>query len=73
MRLRAHAHPISRGFTGRRCLHSVKDGRWFALNNDNHSYVVDVQGGATADNTPVLSWKWNGGDNQIWRAEIVAP
>lgn len=52
---------------------SVKDGRWSALNTSNHSYVLDVKGGTTADNTPVLQWKWNGGDNQVWRAEMVEP
>jgi hypothetical protein len=48
---------------------SVKDGNWFALNNCNHSAVVDVDHGNTADNTFILSRTWNGGDNQVWRFE----
>jgi hypothetical protein len=48
---------------------SVKDGNWFALNNYNHQWVVDVDHSGTADNTKVISWEWNGGDNQIWRPE----
>lgn len=47
------------------------DGPWFALNNFNKKWVVDIKGGGNADKTPIISWDWNGGDNQIWRAETV--
>jgi hypothetical protein len=47
------------------------DDTWFALNNFNKQWVVDVKGATTADKTPCISWQWNGGDNQVWRAETV--
>lgn len=49
----------------------VKDGRWFALNNQYKTTVVDLAAGLTAHNTPIYFWPWNSGDNQVWRAEVV--
>jgi hypothetical protein len=46
-------------------------GHWFALNNHDKSYVVDVAESNTSRNARLLAFKWNGGDNQRWRAEIV--
>lgn len=43
------------------------DGCWFALNNYDHSRVVDVSGSLTNRGNPVVGYKWNGGDNQKWR------
>jgi hypothetical protein len=51
---------------------AVKDGNWFALNNLQRQSVLDLSGSITAENNPVISWQWNGGDNQIWRTEAVA-
>lgn len=42
---------------------------WFALNNNEHDKVVDVDHGRTDENTPVIGFPWNGGDNQKWRME----
>ncbi len=50
---------------------SVKDGNWFALNNNDHKWVLDAKGARNADKTPIITWEWNNGDNQIWRAEAV--
>jgi hypothetical protein len=33
--------------------------------------ALDVAGGHTADLTPIYWFHKNGGDNQIWRAEVV--
>lgn len=49
----------------------VKDGDWFALNNYARDRVVDVAASNTAADTDILCWRWNGGDNQVWRTEIV--
>jgi hypothetical protein len=46
-------------------------GCWFALNNQDRSRVLDVDHGRTDRYTHLLAFKWNGGDNQRWRAEIV--
>ncbi len=50
----------------------VKDGNWFALNQYDGNRVMDVRGSSTAAGTQILSYPWNGGDNQIWRTELVA-
>ena len=50
---------------------AVKDGNWFALNNAQHTHVVDIDHGSTASGTAVFSWRWNGGDNQVWRSEAA--
>jgi hypothetical protein len=47
------------------------DGCWFALNNPNRDRVVDIEGARTDERTPIIPWSWNGGANQIWRAEAV--
>lgn len=36
---------------------------------DTTALVVDVQGGGTADGTPVIQWDPNGGANQRWRLD----
>lgn len=45
---------------------------WFALNNHDHSFVADVDKSATSQGTSILAWGWNGGANQIWRAQVVS-
>ncbi|WP_271068724.1 hypothetical protein [Caulobacter sp. NIBR1757] len=45
---------------------------WFALNNSSHSQVADISGGDTTQDNDILSWSWNGGANQIWRAELFS-
>lgn len=50
----------------------VKDGNWFALNQYDGEKVMDVSGCSTAAGTPIIAFPWNGGDNQIWRTELVA-
>jgi|APAra7269097235_1048549.scaffolds.fasta_scaffold01420_12 hypothetical protein len=47
------------------------DGCWFALNNPDHDRVADIAGEHTDERTPIIPWSWNGGSNQIWRAEAV--
>lgn len=47
------------------------DGCWFALNNRDHGRVADVRGGSSDERTPIISFGWNGGDNQIWRAQAI--
>ncbi|HEY6816803.1 MAG TPA: hypothetical protein VI168_14795 [Croceibacterium sp.] len=47
-------------------------GPWFALNNYDHSRVADVKESATAEGSAVIAWGWNGGANQIWRAQIFS-
>lgn len=44
---------------------------WFALNNQARTRVADVAHGNTAHGSAVVSWPWNGGENQKWRAQIV--
>jgi hypothetical protein len=54
------------------CTVDMLDGGcWFALNNQDRSRVLDVSHGRTDKYTPLIPFKWNGGDNQRWRAEIV--
>jgi hypothetical protein len=48
------------------------NGCWFALNNFDHSYVADVKQSVTTEGNDVIPFHWNGGDNQIWRAQIVS-
>lgn len=50
---------------------AVEDGNWFALNNHNKTYVLDVAGLIQEPGTQILSWPWNGGVNQIWRTELL--
>jgi hypothetical protein len=52
-------------------IDAVKADPWFALYDWNHQWVVDVAASHTADKSRIVSWKWNGGDNQIWRMEPV--
>ena len=52
-------------------IEAVKADPWFALYNWNRQWVVDVAASHTDDKSRVVSWKWNGGDNQIWRMEPV--
>ena len=47
----------------------VKDGTWFALNNKDHSRVFDISRSDTTEGNDVILFPWNGGDNQVWRAE----
>lgn len=46
-------------------------GCWFALNNADHSCVVDVSESGTAQRNPIIPFEWNGGANQIWRAQAL--
>ena len=48
------------------------NGCWFALNNYDHSYVADIYESDTTEGTTIQPYHWNGGDNQIWRAQIVS-
>ena len=48
------------------------DGCWFALNDTDHGVVVDITESRTAENTPIIAFAWNGGHNQIWRAQTVS-
>lgn len=43
------------------------DGCWFALNNPASDHVVDVSGSGVSVGNPIISFPWNGGDNQKWR------
>lgn len=47
------------------------DGCWFALNTPDRDRVADIEGGRTDERTPIIAFSWNGGSNQIWRAEAV--
>lgn len=47
------------------------DGCWFAMNVPDRTRVVDICGERTDDLTPIILHPWNGGANQIWRAEAV--
>lgn len=40
---------------------------WFALNNFNKSQVADISEGMMAPGRYVITFPWNGGDNQKWR------
>lgn len=42
---------------------------WFALNDPYHGAVVDVSESGTGEGNPVISFSWNGGANQLWRAQ----
>ena len=42
---------------------------WFALNDPYHGAVVDISESGTGEGNPVISFSWNGGANQIWRAQ----
>lgn len=44
---------------------------WFALNDPYHGAVVDISESGTGEGNPVISFSWNGGANQIWRAQWV--
>lgn len=48
------------------------DGCWFALNNPDHNLVADITESRTAENTAIVAFPWNGGHNQIWRAQTVS-
>lgn len=45
------------------------DGCWFALNNYDRSMVADVYESGTTSGNQIICFPWNGGDNQIWRAQ----
>jgi hypothetical protein len=65
------------------------DGCWFALNNASKDRVVDVYRGTENGGTwdtggdgqrppfyatiPIIAFAWNGGANQIWRANTTGP
>ena len=49
----------------------VESDNWLVLNNREKSRVVDVAGSMIDEDTPVLSWRWNAGNNQIWRTELA--
>ena len=60
--------PAATSFT----LSPAKVDPWFALYDwQNHRWVVDVAASHTDDKSRIVSWTWNGGDNQIWRMEPV--
>ncbi|MGH8082683.1 MAG: hypothetical protein ACREP7_19055 [Lysobacter sp.] len=44
---------------------------WFALNDFNRDSVVDISESGTAELNPIISFPWNGGANQIWRAQAL--
>lgn len=44
---------------------------WFALNNADKSRVADISQSFMVNNRYVISFPWNGGDNQKWRVEVV--
>lgn len=46
---------------------------WFALNFADGSQVADIKECNPAQWTPIIMFPWNGGDNQIWRAEVAQP
>jgi len=50
-------------------LDSVGGGGYYAINRWDDSEVMDVQGDSCDPGTPVISWAWNGGDNQRWRLD----
>ncbi|HEY0601055.1 hypothetical protein [Brevundimonas sp.] len=47
------------------------NGCWFALNDSLGIQVVDISESGTGEQNPVIAFKWNGGPNQIWRAQDV--
>lgn len=51
------------------CAIDFVDGCWFALNNWDRSMVADVYESGTTSGNQIVSWPWNGGANQIWRAQ----
>lgn len=63
------AHYDGTGQTGF-CVDFV-DGCWFALNNVFRNRVVDIRESKRDRNTPIISFPWNGGHNQIWRAQKI--
>jgi hypothetical protein len=40
---------------------------WYALRNKGSGKYLDVPGGTSADNTPLQSWEWLGGNAQLFR------
>lgn len=44
---------------------------WFALNNFDRDSVVDISESGTAEGNAIISFPWNGGANQIWRAQTA--
>lgn len=61
------ANMVQNGFTI-----DFVDGVWFALNNPDHSLVADITESRTAESTAIVAFPWNGGQNQIWRAQTVS-
>lgn len=47
------------------------DSVWFALNNSDHSLVADVSGSDTGEGNQIIGYEWNGGHNQMWRAQLA--
>jgi hypothetical protein len=47
------------------------DGPWFALNTPDRTLVADISESGTAEGSPIIGFPWNGGANQIWRAQRV--
>lgn len=70
LRLTADEYAIN----GLRTIFTIDDldpSPWFALNNFEKSRVVDVRRSEMYDGNHILSFPWNGGDNQKWRAEVI--
>ncbi|RDZ25970.1 hypothetical protein [Lysobacter silvisoli] len=44
---------------------------WFALNDFDRDQVVDISESGTAEGNAIIAFPWNGGANQIWRAQAV--
>ncbi|MFE0105193.1 RICIN domain-containing protein [Streptomyces sp. NPDC059009] len=44
----------------------VEPGRYFIKSAAYADRVLDVSGGSTAPNTPVIGWHWQKSDNQAW-------
>ncbi len=53
-------------------LDSVGDG-FFAINRWDRNEVMDVKGGSCDPGATILSWGWNGGDNQRWELSPATP
>src|SRR5262249_42825423 len=56
-------------------MNAVKADPWFVANFDyvpnSDPWVLHLAGSNIRDETPILLWPGNGGDNQIWRIEPV--
>lgn len=49
------------------------DGPWFALNDLRKDHVFDCSRSGQDEGNPIIPFRWNGGDNQKWRAATRGP